>query len=182
MTSPERKKEMLAIRSRRSYLKNRDAVLQRGRDRYDRNRDAMLRYSRAYRAANRDKCVSATALWHSKNKDRHNAVSREWNARNRDRCNSNVSRWAKNNPAKICAKRAVRRARVIKAMPSWVDRDAMGEIYTAAAHISDMSGRPHHVDHIYPLVHAKFSGLHVPWNLQVLTASENMSKGNRLCL
>lgn len=50
-------------------------------------------------------------------------------------------------------------------------------IYKECAIITEKTGVLHHVDHIYPI---SKGGLHHPDNLQILTATENIRKGNKL--
>lgn len=79
--------------------------------------------------------------------------------------------WQKENPGKANANTAKRRAKKLQATPAWSDLTAIQEFY--------MNCPPGmHVDHIIPLQGRKVSGLHVPTNLQYLTATENLSKSN----
>lgn len=50
-------------------------------------------------------------------------------------------------------------------------------IYKECARITEETGVPHHVDHIHPI---SKGGKHHPDNLQILTAIENIRKGNKL--
>ena len=69
-------------------------------------------------------------------------------------------------------------------MPPWLTKQHIAEmdaVYERARAATVSTGVKHVVDHIHPLNGKNFCGLHVPWNLQVLTAVENLKKGNKLC-
>lgn len=69
------------------------------------------------------------------------------------------------------ARAARRRAAKLKRTPSWLTREQLFEIqvfYTEAQRLTKETGELYTVDHIEPLQGENVSGLHVPWNLQVL--------------
>ena len=76
-----------------------------------------------------------------------------------------------------------RRAAKVLACPKWlsnIDLAKIKSIYKMANNLSKKTGTKHHVDHIVPLQGKDVCGLHVPWNLQVLPAEENLRKYNKL--
>lgn len=60
----------------------------------------------------------------------------------------------------------------------WPDQQAILEIYMLAATAERMFGKKFEVDHIVPVKHPLVCGLHVPWNLQVISRNENRRKCN----
>lgn len=87
------------------------------------------------------------------------------------------------NKSEYSARNAIRRSMKISASPSWLtseDKEAMALLYAKAQQLTKNTGENWHVDHIVPLQGKTVCGLHVPWNLQVIPAIENLSKSNQL--
>jgi hypothetical protein len=90
--------------------------------------------------------------------------------------------WRLKNPGKNNAKSAKYRARRLQATPKWLTKEQLKEMercYIDANELSWLSEGGLSVDHIIPLQGKNVSGLHVPWNLQILPGSLNCSKGNK---
>ena len=125
------------------------------------------------RAEGKEWATARSRNHYARDPQRRRDSSKRWRDRNRDRVREAGRDWRERNLA-ICAHHAsLRKARILQATPPWVDLEEIKEIYRQCP-------EGHHVDHIMPLVHAKLCGLHVPWNLQYLPASENRRKGNRI--
>lgn len=113
--------------------------------------------------------------------ERKKQYSNEWHRNNPEKAKAKYSKYRQNNKAKIYASNAIRRLEKINRTPSWLSEDDLNEIknmYAIAQRKSQIEGRTYHVDHIIPLKGKNVSGLHVPSNLQIITASENVRKNN----
>ena len=81
------------------------------------------------------------------------------------------------------ARKAKRRASLLNRTPKWLsasDLKTMSSIYARCSLLNKQSSEKYEVDHIVPLQGETVSGLHVPWNLQIIPMFENRSKGNKL--
>lgn len=78
---------------------------------------------------------------------------------------------------------SVRRRRFRDATPKWLSAEQKMEIrlkYRLAIELSRATGVRHAVDHVIPLQGEEVCGLHVPWNMEVMTQDENLKKSNKL--
>jgi hypothetical protein len=120
--------------------------------------------------------------WVKRNYERKIANNKAWNERHWDRYLAISRNWKRRNQPQVKAIAARRRAAEIERMPNWLSDDdqwIISEVYDLALQRSALTGVSWHVDHVVPLQGKNVSGLHVPWNLQVILASENLRKGNR---
>lgn len=106
----------------------------------------------------------------------------DYAASNRSKMRKIASNWQKNNKGKVNANTAIRHAAKMQRTPKWLtkhDKLHIKCLYQLAAMRTRESGQVWHVDHVIPLQGENVCGLHVPSNLRVITAPENISKGNR---
>ena len=115
-------------------------------------------YDVNYRLNNIDKIKEKAKLYYLKNKDNYKKYRKEYHLKNR---HIRTALNAKRNAVKL------------KATPKFANLNKIKEIYKNCP-------KGYHVDHIVPLNSKLVCGLHVEWNLQYLTPSDNCSKSNKL--
>lgn len=78
---------------------------------------------------------------------------------------------------------SLRRRRFRQATPKWLTAEDKMEVrlkYRLAIELTQRTGVRYVVDHVVPLQGETVCGLHVPWNMEVITQEENLKKSNKL--
>jgi hypothetical protein len=91
--------------------------------------------------------------------------------------------WKERNLVWVRADTKARRRKHRQATPKWLSSKQKAEIrqlYQIAITMTKTTGEQYVVDHIVPLRSDDVCGLHVPWNLRVITQEENLKKSNKL--
>ena len=134
-------------------------------------RNCKRQQDREYAARNREAAKKRASEWYYNNytyaREKQNQYSKTWSKENLD---------------KKCSYENKRRAMKLNATPSWLSKEQEAEIqdiYEMAKELEKVFPWKQHVDHIAPLKGKTVCGLHVPWNLQILSVTENLKKGNR---
>lgn len=136
-----------------------------------------------WRNKNRDRYLSKNKEWRDSNKLKLDQKRKEWRDKNPKYNARYSSEWRYEFPEKNRSSSSKRRATKLKATPNWLSKTHLKEIeiiYKRAKDLELEDGIRRHVDHIIPLTSKLVCGLHVPWNLQILTDLENLTKSNKL--
>lgn len=91
-------------------------------------------------------------------------------------------KYHERNPEQRKAQTSLRKRRHREATPPWITADqkkVMRSLYLDAQHMTKITGERYVVDHIVPLLSEEVCGLHIPWNLRVITQEENLKKSNK---
>lgn len=118
--------------------------------------------------------------YYEKNRD---AVIARAQARTPDVVRLYKYKYKSKNPDLYRAHVSFRRRRFRDATPKWLTKEhkrTIRQLYIDAMTVSRVTGVPYVVDHIIPLLGSTVSGLHVPWNLRVITREENLAKSNQV--
>lgn len=140
-------------------------------------------YNKEYYQKNKKRLLEKANTRYTKNKDSMNLQRSKWYFNNKERQLKNKKIWEENNKHLVNSYAMKRHASKKQRIPKWLNDDEIWMIeqaYEISALRTKILGIEHHVDHIIPLQGKLVSGLHVPWNLQVITAQENKMKSNRL--
>jgi 5-methylcytosine-specific restriction endonuclease McrA len=145
---------------------------------WTRGNETRAEYFRKYNES--DAGQKAKRAYYERNKD---AVIERAQARPPERKQSYRRAHKAANPELYKELVNARRRRFRQATPKWLTAEHKLEIrlkYRLAIELSRRLGVLHVVDHVVPLQGEEVCGLHVPWNMEVITQEENLKKSNKL--
>lgn len=129
--------------------------------------------------AKKDEKLQATSIWREKNREHVNNYSKNYREIHREKTRQSSKQSKIKNRALHTSLERKRLAVKLNASPKWMSKNDLNcilNIYKMARRIQDKSGVIMAVDHIVPLQGKTVCGLHVPWNLRIVSRSENSIK------
>ncbi len=196
-------KSCKSIASKKYHIKNQADRCEKSRKYRKDNKEYLIGYHKEYNVKNKESRLSKKKIYSDANKDKRKAYvasnkekiaktsreyyieniekARKYREENKERRNELVKKWSKtdNGKASILSSFAKRRALQKGTSVNNTDHEnyLIRCVYVFSRFKSKVTGIEHHVDHKHPI---SKGGNHHPSNLQILTATENLSKGARV--
>lgn len=121
--------------------------------------------------------------YYERNKELVKKRAKIYALNNKEKNKESKKKWRLNNKGRMNFLLAKSRAAKLQRTPKWLNKFQLTQIsiiYLFARTLTEATGTKYAVDHIIPLRGKNMSGLHVPWNLQLMSKSENSRKSNKI--
>lgn len=138
--------------------------------------------TRAWYRSNKDRVLAEARATYALNPSTKNQQARKWREQNTERKRENDKAWRLKNIESVRASKMRRKITKIERRRPY-DLEFFSLLEFEAHELANLrearTGIKWHVDHIVPLKSKLVCGFHNEFNLAVITAKQNMSKGNR---
>lgn len=133
--------------------------------------------SRQYNEVNSDQIKVKKKKYREENREEINARDRKWREANHEKSKATIRDHYRRNSGDYKLRARIRDSKMRDMPITDIEKLMCSYYYEDAKRLTEETGLPHEVDHIWPL---SKGGPHLPWNLQVLTKAENRRKSNNI--
>lgn len=177
-------KNCIKLINKTKYSKNKENYSKKSHAYYLKNSGAIKNKASEWGKENKEKKEASHKKWRDSHKEKLRAYSKQYLTvpENKYKKYEAGSRWKKNNLDKVSAYAQNRRAKELQRTPPWAKEimdDYMKMLCKFRDSLTKHTGIKQSIEHTIPLQGKLISGLHLPYNLEIMSLSKNAEKQNK---